>query len=977
MGRAVSWMPGAVDEVEKAKKNSVHFAAMLPLLRHALLSVVRNKLRTLHALVGIALALSMVTGSFIAVDSSSIGMLRATVDRVPVDFVCQNSTWAGVSALDDVDKIQDAIKTVRYVTESTPIIAQYGLSIQNPAGNLTYLSPTGSHVIMVPSDPGGFFEHFKISGGVPAPGTVAISRYMADYLKLDVGGVLQYQAVKNTLNESAISTYYCNLTFVISEIWTQDMPSVQSEFPDIQGDPSDSIVIYDALNPVIMNMNDSQGLITNLSSFGASEYWLPSELFFFVWIDRGEVISAADIPGTVERLDFIHNRLLLAGQPFELVVPDSRLIVSLRGLDPQLSLLKGLALILSLPVIALGVYLSLVGVDLGITGRRREIGILKSRGASNRQVFSYLMLESVIVGVAAAAIGLLLGAIVSRFLMNATSSFGTTYTLGGGVDSSWTDFRISPWTVVLCVLFGIALMLLSTYRPFKRVSRISVTKALHHYAPSMAQTSYSAWPDIMLIAWSAVSVVSIALGMNAAHGRGFSWVEESVLTIILTTGVFMFPIMPFFLSMGIVSLMTMGSRRLYARLTVLVKPWTKELTYFVDRNISRNPRRASNLGIIISLALAFGIFISVTMESTFAQEKEEVKFSVGSDIKMAGKLGRPSIGVTYQGLRAVDALPGVERASHYIALSSTSFLGEKEIVALNSSDYLQVVHPSDFYFIGHGSGVLEDLEENGTCLMTKELAERHDVLEGDVISVDSIWSYNNASFGVYRNPLHLRVIGLVKGLPGLTSYSVFIDSITIRTGSISRMVDLGATVGVLLRTTQGADPNEVAVRAVAAFGQANINATAVVFKDQLNAMRADQTYRGISAFLYTQYSLALLIMSVGVGLIIFIAVSDREHELACIMARGSSKSQMRRMLMGESISLMSLGLIVGTSVGVLTAYLFNTLWGATQYNRTMVFTWVSWLVLAVSVASLLIASLLATSRAGKVGLAEVLRVRGG
>ncbi len=85
------------------------------------------------------------------------------------------------------------------------------------------------------------------------------------------------------------------------------------------------------------------------------------------------------------------------------------------------------------------------------------------------------------------------------------------------------------------------------------------------------------------------------------------------------------------------------------------------------------------------------------------------------------------------------------------------------------------------------------------------------------------------------------------------------------------------------------------------------------------------------------------------------------------------------MLMAESVSLMSLGIIVGTSVGLLTAYLFNTLWGSetAQFSRTMVFTQISWLVLIVSIVSLLISSLLATYRAGNVQLSEVLRIRGG
>jgi ABC-type lipoprotein release transport system permease subunit len=109
-------------------------------------------------------------------------------------------------------------------------------------------------------------------------------------------------------------------------------------------------------------------------------------------------------------------------------------------------------------------------------------------------------------------------------------------------------------------------------------------------------------------------------------------------------------------------------------------------------------------------------------------------------------------------------------------------------------------------------------------------------------------------------------------------------------------------------------------------------------------------------------------------------VYDREKELACIMARGSSGGQLRKILMGESMSLMILGLVVGASVGIVSAYLFNTLSGQELYSaveRKMVFTLVSFTIVLSSIAALLIASLLATARAGKMNLAEVLRIRGG
>lgn len=941
---------------------------MFSFLKYALLSVVRNRMRTFHAMVGIALALSMISGSFIAVDSSSAGMLQSALDNVSVDFVCRKNILWDVSAIAKVDKTIGAIKSVKYVTNSTPAIINYGLDMRNPAMNLTYSSPYGgSEMVMIPTETDGFFDHFRIAGEVPEPGTVAISKYMADFLQLDVGDTLQCQSVDIVDNpKTEVRTiFYCNFTFIVSQIWAQSFPSIQNQFSSGSMNPADNVVIYDILNPVIVNLEDAETVLNQLAEYG--RLVIPSRLVYYVWVDRDEVITIADIPLTLERLDYIHNRLMVAVQNSYLAVMDSDLIRPLQVLDPQLSLLKVFSLVLSIPVITLGIYLSLVGIDLGMTGRRREVGILKSKGASSHQIFSHLMLESLIIGVIASAVGLLLGIFVSRFLMSTATTFGAA-DLSADVTVSLTDIDISISTIALSMLLGIILMLMSTYVPFKRISRMPVSKTLHHYSQVSTMRSYVPSFDIALIGLSVFSVVSTMLGTDAAHGQGLSWIAELIISFLLLMGIVMFPIMPFFLSIGVVRLMTMGSHRLYARLTALVKPWTKELTYLVNKNITRNPRRASNLGVIISLAIAFGIFISVTMESTFAQEQESVKFEVGSDIKIVGTQSSRLAWVDYENIAAVDLLPGVESVSHFIEMPTTSLLGNYRVAAINSSKYLEVVRPGDFYFVGHGNDVLGSLEEKGTCLVTKGLVDRYDILEGDEIT----FQYMDVS-------LELRIIGVVKALPGLTRSSIFIDSGTMGFAPFGQVAASGASIGAFLRILPGADPNEVAMSAVTTFAEANINATAMVYQDELNALHREPTYRALSDFLGTQYALSLIIMSVGVGLLIFVAVSDREHELACILARGASKSQMRRMLMGESISLMSLGLIVGTSIGFLTAYLFNTLWEneTTVVERSMVFSTISGIVLILSIASLLIASLVATSRAGKVRLTEILRIRGG
>lgn len=961
---------------------------MLPFLRYSIVSVLRNRRRSIFAMIGIALALSLMTGSFIAVDSSSYGILRAAIGGVEVDFVGQDYYWANHVDSGRIGSAIAGIESVKYVDRSCPFIYSQGYSMRNPIENTTYWGPWGGGgIAMMRHDDDWVLGRFHINGDMPDLGTVAIPASMASALGLGVGDDILCQVMSSSWDYvngtyTVLGTYYVNLTYTVSQIWTQERNDQDRYW--YGGDLStNNVIIMNQYDPVFFNIEDGQAIFDSVADIPGSNP-VSSTLYYYIWIDRGEVITLADIPGSVNELNFIHGRLEMQGNSLGFSVSDSELVYSLQTLAPQLAVLKVLFLVLSLPVIALGIYLSLVGVDLGITARRREVGMLKSRGASNRQVFGSLMTESLVLGVFASMIGLAAGILVSRFLLGSALSFSSMSSSWSG-EWQWTDLRISGNSIVLALFFGITLMFLSTYRPYKRISKTPVAETLHHYSSISTQTRYRPGVDFILLGLSVLSIASVLIGPNAMFDRGWSWITEIIVTVLVLVGIVMFPIMPFFMSVGVIRLLTRGSHKLYAKFTALVRPWTKELTYLVDKNIVRNPRRAANLGVIISLALAFGLFISVTMESSITYEKEVVHFDVGSDIKLSGYSGygpSEAPGLNYSSLEQIDYLQGVDHVAHFFFLSTfSSYFGGPNTAVLNASEYLDSVDPSNAYFIGHGHGVMDDLEENGTCLLSEEYAKHRAIIEGDVLSFTlQLYRDQNGTYGYDFYTVRVSVIGFVKALPGLDNGEMFIDSGTLDFIPFRNLTAQGTTWGAFIKTSEGADPRDVADRATSVLAAEGVHANAEVLQDRLDELETDPTFGALADFLYMEYALAIVIMSVGVGLIVFVAVNDREHELACIMARGSSSSQMRKILMGESITLMSLGLIVGLSVGILTAYLFNTLYGTESYSvveRHMVFTSVSWIVVIASVVSLLVASLLATVKAGRMKLAEVLRIRGG
>ena len=952
-------------------------------MTYPLKSVLRNAKRSLYALIGIVIALSLISGSWIAVDSSGIGLLRAAVNGVPVDYVgtsLPNSTENPSDAVNLTASTSALIESVESIEAATPIIsvslARYTNSSggvyldgsgQNFSGSLVFLSNSSRHVL----------DSFKIVGSLPDPGTAAIPKDVADALHLGIGDSItcafKHEQYFGGKSGGYSITTYLNVTSSISSIWTQ--PGFEESSQDWFGPTTvytgkGDIWLGLVSNPVVLNLADYKlyGINRSVSNPLYSVSWS-----YFIWVDRGEVISIADIPASVDRLSLIQSQLTRKLSPLGVTVSDSALIFPLSSLQLDLGGQEPLFLALSVPVLALGIYLSMVGVDLGMTERRREAGILKSRGASNRQVFGSLIVEASALGAISGIAGLLLGALVSRFLLSAVASSG------GDAATEVTDFVTSTTTVILCILLGIGLMLFSSYGPFKRVSRTDVAQALHHYSPTATQLEYWAGGDILLLAMSIWSVVTILLGSEWPNQLGLSWIAEVIANAVFLSGIAMLPLLPFMLSLSLVRLLTRGSSRLYSKFAWLVKPWTKDLHYLIDRNIVRNPRRASNLCVIISLALAFGLFISVSMESTMSYEREKVRFEVGSDIKLNASLPESVTlsAIDVSRLDGIAALPGVEHAVTYSQLVlDFNVAGELHYasgVVLNTTGYLETVRPSGFYFIGGGSEQLKELGNRGNVLLSKDFADRIGVQVGNTMPMVVL------AHAVFER-WNVTVIGLMKGLPGLPNVDAIVDHSTLTFASDENLTGLYHNYGAFIDVAGGTDPHKVADAAVRLSERMNLTCSPTILQNRLDALNREPTFASLANFLYMEYVLSILIMTVGVGLLIFVSVYDRENELACIMARGASGGQLRKILMGESMSLMILGLVVGASVGITAAYLFNTLSGEglnSAVERKMVFTLVSFSIVLSSIASLLVASLLATARAGRIKLAEVLRIRGG
>jgi putative ABC transport system permease protein len=134
------------------------------------------------------------------------------------------------------------------------------------------------------------------------------------------------------------------------------------------------------------------------------------------------------------------------------------------ALDRIFRLLDALALIAVL-VAGLGMVNTF---SMSVYDRVREIGVLRAAGMTRRQVWTMVVVEAGVLGVAGALIGTLVGLLLGVMLVAWS---------GGGFGLAFEP----PWTsVALAFLFGVLVSITAAIYPAGRASRLSIVRALQH-----------------------------------------------------------------------------------------------------------------------------------------------------------------------------------------------------------------------------------------------------------------------------------------------------------------------------------------------------------------------------------------------------------------------------------------------------------------------------------------------------------------
>ena len=937
----------------------------MSLLRYAASGILRNRRRTFSSILGVLLAITFVAGTFIAIDSSTRATLDALLQGVPGDF--GYSATPPFNSTNNGTDLRGALAAVPGVMDVSVYRQIYsfrgGVVLYNPVQSSNQTMYLNTLLAVDPYHLPHTLREATISGSTSLPnGTVVLDSQTAASIEAGVGD----SVVLMSQNWNETGTENRTLPITVGAIATL----ATSSYP--YGPIYGPYPYYGSL--LAFNLRDAGWVVgeLNLSADGSSA--VQGE----VWIDRGRFVNPYDSSGTTFQLTRLDRQLSQAlvqagyfGTVYDNISP------ALSNFTMQLFFQRVQFLLLSSPVILLGLYLGAVGVDLGHAERRRELGVLKTRGASRRQVAMVLVLESLLGGFVATALGLLFGIGLSRFLISTVTPYGSTADYG--------TVTLTPDTVIIVAILSTIFMGIVSYRSAKRTASLPIIETLRYYAPGETRIHYSPVADIAMIGYS-VFVYVMVWYVASRPGDFFVYMVGTLFVITL-------PVTPILLILGSVRLMTRSTARIYQGTTRLIRPFAKNLEYLVRRNLSRNPRRSSNIAIIIALGLAFGVFIVASLGSSQAMQEQTLRANIGADLSAIGPYTTNATQDAAWGAN-LSRVPGIAQVTHILPVNTqvapSGPYMQPYVVAVDPSTYFSVSEPASFYFKDPASlaGAQSVLATDGQVLITSKLASDAALQVGDPLFLTTTF-YPNGTPKTVTSTVHIG--GIVRFLPG-TLQGSFYGSIGVPDevygsfdtfGSILAALNADDSgyigIGSYLASLQpGADWHSVKAD-VQALGPSSVQ----VYQEQLALYGNNPLFGSFLGFIRMEIAFVVVILTAGLALIIYAASLERTVEFAGITARGSSGWQTAGLLVGEAFCIMLIGVLVGFAAGLVTGYLSTAItapsFGGSEpiVPSLFVFPLDGLLLVVLAPVAMMGTTIVVAWRIARMNVARVLKMRGG
>jgi putative ABC transport system permease protein len=544
---------------------------------------------------------------------------------------------------------------------------------------------------------------------------------------------------------------------------------------------------------------------------------------------------------------------------------------------------EALFIMLAVPgaLLALGLaYLAALGT---VDRDRRELALLRARGATRRQLIAVGLSEAAVIGVTSGLLGAGLAYAADAWLVK--GSVGLT-----------------PGRVALVLGICIALAVLGSAAARLATGARALSGAVTEGRQTTQRQRRAFWERLYLDL-AALALSGLIYWLTAT--TGFSAVVNPDSNPTLSLSIYMF-FAPALLWIGATLLLVRFRGRLFAGLVSrLAKRGSRDGRSFLLASASRRGAAINRGLILVGLLLAFGVSLGVFAATYDQQAGVDAQLTLGADVTATAPPGVTA----KRGLAArIARVPGVAATS--AVDHSYAYVGPdlQDTFGIDPNTIAKATTLRDSYFLGGGAEtMLARLRERPDgILVSKETITDYSLKLGDLLRL-RVLDHRNGRFRIV--PFH--VVGTVQEFPSAPRDSFMVANLSYLTHADRA----GGPNVVFARTSE--DPATVAARVAAA-----TNTDGVLVKNI--RQQAVQTVSSITTVDLTGIShleeaFAIVLAAAAMWLFVGLAVSERRHEFATMAAVGASLREIGAFVRSEAALVLGLAIPLALALGWLLA----------------------------------------------------------
>ena len=616
-------------------------------------------------------------------------------------------------------------------------------------------------------------------------------------------------------------------------------------------------------------------------------------------IDRASILDPYDVGASSDRITAIGDVVSSRATVYDTSVTSTLQLPLMLYQFTQL-LMGAQFLALSLPIFLLSYFTGTMVSDVGYNFRRREIGLLLTKGFERGTIKRMFLVEGALIGAIAGGISIFLGTFSAYYVLGVTN-----VNIIQGITSNYVS-------VILAVILGMFLGLLCVWRPAGRASKLEILDALKQYIFVEETAEYKKLlPTISLVLGTYKMIVWI-LGIDVGGVMGSIGLGNFFISILIVAWLAVDSVLntigPLLFLYGATKVFIRGSQKFQETVMTAGRRFFGAFGKLATRNIKRNPARTSTLVFIIALIVSYGIFATGSLFSQYDYTERTSRFDVGADVRIELNPGA-NVTELLSTTAAYDSVIATTPEYHLNLQAGTNTIDARGI---RPDEWTDVAFWESTWFIGDFNQMLEDLGDDG-IILSIDVANRLELEVGDTLNVKGPFATGTYPLTIvgmvgFISPIEQMMGGFAFGISG--DYTSFVSESFLNSSNLIYT----STANILIDTSPDTNGTALQQQLIMELDgvYSSFSVTTEMFDYESSVIRS-----GTTKIQWLAISFAIVLALVGTALVVILTLQEKDSEIALLSVRGFSKWQLFKTLLAEVMVTVVFALILGVGVGIL------------------------------------------------------------